>query len=98
VAARASATTFSRTVMYSRNRPRPTSVTRQVVWGRFRSNPLQTSTKPASWRTWRCRLRLPSVRAHSSFRSEKRRPLGLVTSEVMIPSLAFSWKTRSSPS
>ena len=36
--------------------------------------------------------------AQSSFRSEKRSPLGLVTSEVMIPSLAFSWKTRSSPS
>src|SRR5208283_832847 len=52
-ALRASSTTVSRTLMYSRNRRRPSSVIRQRVWGRFLWNPFQISTKPASLRTWR---------------------------------------------
>ena len=40
--------------------------------------------------TSRCRLRLPSVRAHRRFSSENVTPSGCITSDVMIPSLAFS--------
>src|SRR5579859_5388782 len=71
---------------------------RQTVSGRLRSWPLAISTILARSSTRRCRLRLPSVRAHSSFRSLKVTPRGLVMSEVSTLSRARSWITRSKPS
>src|ERR1700704_3331802 len=52
----------------------------------------------ASSSTCKCRLRLPSVSAHSCFRSPNSSPLAWVTSEVSTLRRARSWMTRSSPS
>src|SRR5688572_12117732 len=65
---RASVMTFSRTAMYSRKRRLPASVMRISVCGRLLWKPFHTCTRPASCKICTCRLRLPSVSAHRSFK------------------------------
>ena len=74
------------------------NLSRQRVCGRLFLNPFHTSTKPASCSTCSCRLRLPSVRAHSAFKSLKRSPSTWLASDARMLSRAFSWMTRARPS
>src|SRR5687767_1804821 len=94
----ASLTTLSSVLTYSTNRLRPSGVSRQSVCGRLFLKPFHTSTNPASCNTCNCRLRFPSVSAHSALRSLNKSPSTWLASDARMLSRAFSWITRSSPS